>query len=345
MVIDGPLAHTRTRKIEHDNRRHWPNDSKRTRLSALTEHTGDTHKPLTHHKARRGEKRRWAFVGAAAETRAPGSNQTNNRRGGRARPTNLRVFASSRLRVFASISVLLLFFPAPSLMTHLLQQQQQQQWRSLEEHHDDDDNDDNNEDTNSNNDNDDEAFSLGPGSNVYKISRALRKAEADIFNRLRSIEHDAAFVSEQLEPMFASFAFVANLRCGLWYRRSFAHSCCFKSTDGHQNHYRFSIRRLNLNVAHLAAEHGGCVIIDSTRKGKAFPDSFNRTIPIWACVINRAVAQIRSSDIRCRGSQSSGSPEEEFDTSLHLPIGIHAGERAEVSPFDSIRSSQKTLRS
>ena len=36
-------------------------------------------------------------------------------------------------------------------------------------------------------------------------------------------------------------------------------------------------------------EKGGCIIIDSTRKGKKFPDSMSKTIPIWCCVLNRSI--------------------------------------------------------
>lgn len=36
-------------------------------------------------------------------------------------------------------------------------------------------------------------------------------------------------------------------------------------------------------------QRGGCIIVDSTRKGKRFPDSMSKTIPIWTCVLNRAV--------------------------------------------------------
>lgn len=31
------------------------------------------------------------------------------------------------------------------------------------------------------------------------------------------------------------------------------------------------------------------MIVDSTRKGKRFPDSMSKTIPIWTCVLNRAI--------------------------------------------------------
>ncbi|KAG8862611.1 hypothetical protein FRB96_001170 [Tulasnella sp. 330] len=37
---------------------------------------------------------------------------------------------------------------------------------------------------------------------------------------------------------------------------------------------------------------GACIIIvDSTRRGKRFPDALSKTIPIWCCVVNRAVAR------------------------------------------------------
>lgn len=29
--------------------------------------------------------------------------------------------------------------------------------------------------------------------------------------------------------------------------------------------------------------------MDSTRKGKRFPDSMSKTIPIWTCVLNRSI--------------------------------------------------------
>lgn len=32
------------------------------------------------------------------------------------------------------------------------------------------------------------------------------------------------------------------------------------------------------------------MIVDSTRKGKRFPDSMSKTIPIWTCVLNRAIS-------------------------------------------------------
>lgn len=35
------------------------------------------------------------------------------------------------------------------------------------------------------------------------------------------------------------------------------------------------------------------MMVDSTRKGKRFPDSMSKTIPIWTCVLNRAIMNYR----------------------------------------------------
>lgn len=39
----------------------------------------------------------------------------------------------------------------------------------------------------------------------------------------------------------------------------------------------------------VVGQRGGCTIVDSTRKGKRFPDSMSKTIPIWCCVLNRSI--------------------------------------------------------
>ena len=51
-------------------------------------------------------------------------------------------------------------------------------------------------------------------------------------------------------------------------------------------HRKFSLTRLNLHIALLAADQSGCIIVDSTRRGKQYPDSFNATVPLWCGVIN-----------------------------------------------------------
>ncbi len=72
----------------------------------------------------------------------------------------------------------------------------------------------------------------------------------------------------QTRPSLPAFA---NLRCGLWYAPSPDGTCYFKSTDGHTGNWSFSLIRLNLHVALLAAAAGGCFVVDATRRGKTFP--------------------------------------------------------------------------
>ena len=53
--------------------------------------------------------------------------------------------------------------------------------------------------------------------------------------------------------------------------------------------------RLNLNLTKSVMQQyvkGGIVIVNSTRKGKPFPDSFNKTISIWCYVVNYIVYYI-----------------------------------------------------
>ncbi|CAM9703202.1 unnamed protein product, partial [Laminaria digitata] len=82
----------------------------------------------------------------------------------------------------------------------------------------------------------------------------------------------------------------ANLRNGLWYGREWDGACYFKSTDGHSRRWSFSYTRLNMHLAAAAAASGGCILVDSTRTGKRFPDSFTATVPIWCCVLNHLAA-------------------------------------------------------
>jgi tRNA A64-2'-O-ribosylphosphate transferase len=49
--------------------------------------------------------------------------------------------------------------------------------------------------------------------------------------------------------------------------------CYFKSTDGHFGQWSFSFTRLNLHLALGAFKSSGALVVDSTRKGKSFPDS------------------------------------------------------------------------
>eukprot|EP00668_Euglena_longa_P030365 GGOE01037833.1.p1 GENE.GGOE01037833.1~~GGOE01037833.1.p1 ORF type:complete len:501 (-),score=121.58 GGOE01037833.1:96-1598(-) len=149
--------------------------------------------------------------------------------------------------------------------------------------------------------------------------RELRRTEHSVFHRLRSIAHDREFV-DAVQSVFPELPLFANLRCGVWYHPQFAGTCYFKSTDGHRGKWDFSFSRPNLHIAFQAARSGGLVIVDSTRKGKEFPDSLSRTVPVWAAVVNRAVANV--------------APQQGGDLSewraLRMPSWVNASEKDQI---------------
>lgn len=176
---------------------------------------------------------------------------------------------------------------------------------------------------------------------IYKVSRQIKQKEHSLYNALRSIYHDSLFVAE-IAALWPRLPLLANLRCGLWYSQHFYDVCYFKSTDGHNGNWSFNVTRLNLHVAELAAQKGGCIIVDATRKGKRFPDSMSKTLPIWACVINRALADLRKS---LDENPNHLKPEEDFldseenslrrhsldwDCQLHLPIWVSETEKNNI---------------
>ena len=88
---------------------------------------------------------------------------------------------------------------------------------------------------------------------IYKAARSIKRRASTLYNALRSVAEDAAFVAE-VAALWPALPLVANLRCGLWYAppRAFAATCYFKSTDGHAGNWSFSTARLNLHLALLA---------------------------------------------------------------------------------------------
>ncbi|KAJ5955061.1 hypothetical protein N7501_009340 [Penicillium viridicatum] len=124
---------------------------------------------------------------------------------------------------------------------------------------------------------------------ISQTLSSLRRSALSVANRLQSIEIDATFAQEVADHY--GLPLVANERCGSWYipPTAKAGSAYFKSTDGHTGQWDFSFRRLNLQLLPLARDHGGCVIVDSTRRGKLMPDALSKTVPIWSAVLNRAL--------------------------------------------------------
>lgn len=141
---------------------------------------------------------------------------------------------------------------------------------------------------------------------LQALQRAVRSSQHSLRNRLLSIHDDILFLHSLL-PLYPPYPVLPNLSCGAWYHpppsaqspsatqtpaRSSA-AAYFKSTDGHCGHWKLSSVRLNVAVVEAAAEAGGCWLVDSTRQGKRWPDSFSRTVPIWCAVVNRAVQRTR----------------------------------------------------
>lgn len=192
------------------------------------------------------------------------------------------------------------------------------------------------------------------GHTTWKVTRRLKQQlRRDRLSHLRSISLDAAYVKEVHAFLGKPPAF-ANLRCGVWYVQPDISSghCYFKSTDGHVGHWGFSLSRINLNVALAAAKHGMALVVDATRSGKRFPDALTKTIPIWCCVVNKAVACRRahlrnnsatnvSEDVgknsnacgpstEAHRGASSNPWEDQWDSSLRLPCWIPPSEVSQI---------------
>ena len=203
---------------------------------------------------------------------------------------------------------------------------------------------------------DDELPDFNPS--IYKVVRELKQDDHGVYNCLASIVQDAAFV-RRVVARYPDFPVFANLRCGVWYvggrggagavagdaasadgivddtRAPASGTCYFKSTDGHCNNWSFSATRLNLHVAEAAAKHGGCVIVDATRSTtKRFPDSFSKTVPTWAEVLNRAVVRARAATAAHRDDDHDGDHDGDararWTDGPHLPPWVAENERRRI---------------
>lgn len=106
-------------------------------------------------------------------------------------------------------------------------------------------------------------------TNFSSTLASLKRSTLSISNRLSSISDDAEFVCRVADAY--GLPLVANERCGSWYiplgrKRASAY---FKSTDGHNGEWSMSLRRLNTQVFDVINKESGCIIVDSTRRGKS----------------------------------------------------------------------------
>ncbi|CAF1870191.1 unnamed protein product [Brassica oleracea] len=177
---------------------------------------------------------------------------------------------------------------------------------------------------------------------IYRVARSIKRRDNSLYNALRSIYQDSLFVDE-ISNLWPKLPLLANLRCGLWYSPRFDATCYFKSTDGHTNNLSFNTSRLNLHLPLLAGEKGGCIIIDSTRKGKRFPDSMSKTIPMWCCVLNRSIHnhlkrlcntndQLNDAGFTSVDHDDSSIRQllDKWDCSLHMPLWVSKTEKASI---------------
>jgi len=112
-------------------------------------------------------------------------------------------------------------------------------------------------------------------------------------NRLKSIYYDSDIVTN-LRDTLPDAELVANLRCGIWYcKDQGVKTCYFKSTDGHNNHWGFNTRRLNIDLLKMAFTTPAVIIVDSTaNRRKIYPDALSKTLPIWAYIMNMYIDKL-----------------------------------------------------
>ncbi|ELR10693.1 initiator tRNA phosphoribosyl transferase [Pseudogymnoascus destructans 20631-21] len=158
-------------------------------------------------------------------------------------------------------------------------------------------------------------FSEQANHNFSKTLGDIKRHTLSIHNRLQSILVDASFVQSVSEAYCRPL--VANERCGSWYINPEAKSgsAYFKSTDGHTGVWKFSTRRLNTHLLELIGRGDGCIIVDSTRRGKRMPDALSKTIPIWCSVINRTLF----------------SDKPEYHNLYTLPQAVSSSEHAQIA--------------
>eukprot|EP00980_Cylindrotheca_fusiformis_P001849 scaffold414_cov109-Cylindrotheca_fusiformis.AAC.12 len=176
----------------------------------------------------------------------------------------------------------------------------------------------------------------GNGEQQENTKRQKRKLAFRARHRLLSIQRDSEFLQAHILSALKKteiqwrkhedWPWIPNKQCGSWYlpptSTSVSSCCCyFKSTDGHVGTYALSLMRLNLPLIEVLHRHGGCYLVDSSVR-KSLPDSFSRTIPIWACVMNRIVQKYRQEGISSGLRKMENDNDHIWDTKLHTPASI-----------------------
>ncbi|KAL8987418.1 MAG: hypothetical protein Q9177_003367 [Variospora cf. flavescens] len=180
--------------------------------------------------------------------------------------------------------------------------------------------------------------------NISSVVSSLNRNSLSISNRLSSIYHDSLFVRQIAERY--QLPLVANERCGSWYIPPDikAGSAYFKSTDGHQGQWAFSTRRLNLQVLDIVEKHGGCIIVDSTRRGKSMPDALSKTVPIWCAVMNSLLLGEVYESTGIYTPEDVVSPSEHSQIQARLDTFVEEAKRLHLNLQARTQALQKPLR-
>ncbi|CAN3373564.1 hypothetical protein DIURU_000626 [Diutina rugosa] len=166
---------------------------------------------------------------------------------------------------------------------------------------------------------------------MYSVVSELRKESLSLRNRLQSVVYDSKYVAS----LELAVPLIANERCGLWYVPHPDGTCYFKSTDGHNEVWNFSQRRLNLQLFDHLKKSGGFAIVDSTRKGKLIPDALSKTIPIWIAVMNGLNPNVNDPKLITPTELISPSIHSQIESKIE-PFIAGARDLIPDSTFDSI---------
>ncbi|KAH9904873.1 initiator tRNA phosphoribosyl transferase [Xylariomycetidae sp. FL2044] len=187
-------------------------------------------------------------------------------------------------------------------------------------------------------------FPLQANHNFSRILSDLKRSNLSITNRLRSIREDAHFVAEVADAFARPL--IANERCGSWYIPPDQKdgSAYFKSTDGHTGQWSFSLRRLNLHLLQTIGERDGCIIIDSTRRGKRMPDALSKTVPIWCCVLNRFLFPEAPESHALYTPPNAVSQSEHAQMEARIPNQVESLKALDISMEQHVQHLKKPLR-
>jgi tRNA A64-2'-O-ribosylphosphate transferase len=128
--------------------------------------------------------------------------------------------------------------------------------------------------------------------------------------------------------------------------RKHGKSVYFKSTDGHYGQWDFSLKRMNLHILPTIKEHKGVLFVDTTRRGKQFPDSLSKTIPIWCTVLNQYVSNTMNYgwDVPFQSTPSAVPQSEIHQISEIIPALVQKLIESDADKESILRNIVKPLR-